>query len=48
MVFKAMAHQDTHERVRITQDVLWDWNREGIRESDESENISLDKIDLTF
>ena len=46
MIKKAMARQDTHERVRITQDVLWDWNWEGIRESDESEISSLDKIDI--
>jgi hypothetical protein len=46
MFKKAMARQDTHERVRITQDVLWDWNWEGIRESDESEISSLDKIDI--
>jgi|APFre7841882793_1041355.scaffolds.fasta_scaffold112167_1 hypothetical protein len=46
MFNKAMACQDTHERVRITQDVLWDWSWEGIRESDESENIRLDKIDI--
>jgi hypothetical protein len=26
--------------------VLWDWSWEGIRESDESENIRLDKIDI--
>jgi hypothetical protein len=46
MFNKAMARKDTHECMRITQDMLWDWNWEGIRESDESEISSLDKIDI--